>query len=340
MIALATSVYHLEAPGRLVVREELLDLSSLDADAIAARTLVSVVSPGTETAAFAGAPPLRPGKAYPRLVGYCNVAEIVAVGTEVKDLEPGDRVATGQSHRSAFACPRAQVLAKLAPATDAVAAATSYIYCLGHHALLRAEARAESRVAVLGLGAIGLAAVAAARHAGCRVAAVSGQPALRDKALGFGADIAVGKEEPGPAAALAAWSGGAGADIVVTTSNRWSDWRHALDIAGAGATIAVLGFPGRSEGPPPFNPLDPRYFYDKRLTVIACGEMLETPATPAEHPLSLHHVYSHVLGLVAAGRLPGAALVSETVPWRNLEAAYLRLARREPGLVTVALDWR
>jgi threonine dehydrogenase-like Zn-dependent dehydrogenase len=325
------SVYRLESPGRLVLDEESLDISSLPADGVAARTLTSVISPGTETAAFAGAPPLRPGKAYPRLVGYCNVAEVVAVGREVTDVKPGDRIATERSHRSAFVCPRARVLARLAPDADAAAAATTYLFCLGQHALLRADARSETNVAVVGLGAVGLAAVAVARTAGCRVVAFSDQPFLRDKALRFGAHAAVGKDEGGA---------GAGIDVVVTTSNRWSDWRLALDIARAGGTIAVLGFPGRTEGLPPFNPLASQYLYDKQLSVIACGKMVEAPVAPHEVPFTLHRIYAHLLGLIGEGRLPGAELVSEVIPWRELESAYRRLSAREPGLVTLALDWR
>ena len=336
----AASVYYLTAPRTLMAREEGIDTSLLPPDAVAARTQVSVISPGTEVAAFVGDSPLRPGKTYPRLVGYCNVAEVIAVGTAVEDIHPGDRIATGQSHRSAFVCPRSKVLARLAPGVDPVAAATTYFFCLGRHALLRSGARSGTRVAVLGLGAVGLSAVAVARNAGCRVAAISDQPSLREKALRFGADIAIEKGDRSLSETFAGSAADAQADIIVTTSNRWPDWQIALNIAREGGTIAVLGFPGRTTGPPSFNPLTSRYLYDSQLTIIGCGKMIEEPVGPDDVPLSLHHIYAQMLGLIVEGRLPGADLVSGTVPWQDLESAYRRLSNREPGLVTLALDWR
>src|SRR5689334_8047017 len=110
-----SAVYELTGPRNLVIRSSTLDLMGLNETQIAGKTLVSVLSPGTELAAYRGDPPLRPGNPYPRLVGYCNVASVLAAGSAVSDLRPGDRVITFQSHRSAFICAASEVVARVPP---------------------------------------------------------------------------------------------------------------------------------------------------------------------------------------------------------------------------------
>ena len=76
-IMLTAKVFELTGPRQLVLNPSPLDDETLQDGDLLAQTIVSAISPGTETAAYIGAPPLRPGKVYPRVVGYCNVARIV-----------------------------------------------------------------------------------------------------------------------------------------------------------------------------------------------------------------------------------------------------------------------
>jgi hypothetical protein len=96
-MTLSSFIYELSEPQTLYVREEQLNLSTLADNAVAASTICSVVFLGTETAAYTGQPPLRPGKQYPRDVEYCNVAKVVTNGKAVAGLSPGQRIATLQS---------------------------------------------------------------------------------------------------------------------------------------------------------------------------------------------------------------------------------------------------
>ena len=82
-------------------------------DEIVAETLKSAISVGTEIAAFEGIAPLRPGPIYPRVVGYCNVARVIATGPDVETVASGDIVVTTQSHRSAFRCAESAVIGRV-----------------------------------------------------------------------------------------------------------------------------------------------------------------------------------------------------------------------------------
>jgi hypothetical protein len=87
-------VSKLLAPNKLIFETENIDESLLASDEILCKTLVSAISPGTEIAAYNGLPPLRPMKPYPRLVGYCNVSEIIDVGSNVTEYKIRQRILT------------------------------------------------------------------------------------------------------------------------------------------------------------------------------------------------------------------------------------------------------
>lgn len=342
MNVLKADIYELLGPRQLHLRQEIIDIDTLGPTEIVGRTIVSVVSPGTEIAAYIGAPPLRPMKVYPRVNGYCNVAEVLAVGSGVQGIRVGDRISTHQSHRSAFKCDQSRVNAVLLPGDDATAQATLYLWHLGYYPLLRARAAAGTNVAVIGLGVLGLTAVAAARLAGCNVIALSNRQAACDQARVFGAKATT--SQLADVDVLKTWAQqefeGVGVDLVISTSNAWHDWKIALDIARDGGDIAVVGFPGRGLPPPDFNPLDSRYIYDKELTIHACGNPPAVNVAPRDIRFTLLRNYAYLGEMIRQSRLPVSAIVSETVDWRDLDALYRRMADRESGLITAALQWQ
>lgn len=335
MIPASASVARLHGPGDLRFEDESLPAAP-GAGEIIARTLWSAISPGTEMAAFQGLPPLRPGRVYPRLVGYCNVAEILAVGGGVEGLVPGTRVLTWQSHRSAFVVPAADVLAVLPPDADARAASAAYLFHLGLDAVHRTGISLGHKVAVLGMGALGLGAVAMAARAGADVTAITGRAEVAAIARVMGARDVVA---PAEGAAVAKATGLGGFDSVVSTSNRWADWEFALRLARKGGTVAVLGFPGRGEAPPPSNPLASQYFYDKQLRLIACGQPVERDAPPDEIRFTLKRNMADIVGRISRGDLPADRLLTAEYPAASLADAYRALASRRPGDVTSVLAW-
>ena len=316
-----------------------MTLRDLAEDELAAETLVTVISPGTESAAYSGAPALRDGVIYPRLVGYCNVARVLTVGAKVDTFKAGDRILTVQSHRSAFRCKANAVIAVLPESADSGRCAATYLYQLGYNALLKADFRPGCNVAVIGLGALGIATVSLASLGGGNVFAFSGHEAGRARGVQAGARAAFSPDD-GWAERLTAETDGTGIDIVVTTSSDWQDWQLALQVARREGVIAVLGFPGRGAPPPAFNPLASNYFYFKQLRVMACGFSPESDVPAYDVRFTLKRNMSYLLGLIASGRLNTEMLVTETRSWRDIESVYRRLIAREPGLVTAALQWK
>lgn len=342
MSLLQADIYELTGPRQLHLKRETIDLDVIGPTEVVARTIVSVISPGTEIAAYIGAPPLRPMKVYPRVNGYCNVAEVLAVGSKVEGIRVGDRISTHQSHRTAFKCDQSRVNAVLKTEDDAVSQATLYLWHLGYYPLLRAKATAGTNVAIVGLGALGLAAIAAAKLAGCNVVGLSHRESACEQGIQFGASAVTSRLSD--VESLKSWLNrafaGIGADLVISTSNSWQDWKIALEIVRDGGDIAVLGFPGRGLSPPDFNPLDSRYIYDKELTILACGNPPSVNVSPRDIRFTLSRNYTYLSEMIRRNRLPVPALVSEKVDWRDLDGLYRRMADREPGLITAALQWQ
>ena len=255
-------------PRRLEFEDISLDDDGLAPTEIYATTDVSAISFGTERAAYFGEPPLRPGPTYPRLVGYCNVASVAAVGSAVTNVRAGQRILTHQSHQSAFIVGANEVLITVPPELPSDVASMTYLAALGLSALQRVSFRPEDVVAVIGLGPIGLATVGVAASAGARCYAVGKGDMRLAKARILGACKTIVADNVNEALA----------DIVVVAASSWSAWRTALKrCARARAYRCIRIFPGRGEGPPTFNPLEPAHFYDKRTTRRIRG-------APASHP--------------------------------------------------------
>jgi len=332
-------IIELDKPRNIVVREETLDLTRLKPSELAGRTIYSAVSPGTEIAAYVGDPPLRPMKVYPRVVGYCNVAEVIGVGADVTDYKVGDRILNFQSHRSNFICSE-QSVAALIPqdCRDLVAVSTTYLFHLGYNALLKGNFRPGMSVAVIGLGTLGLTTLALASSFGGVVYALSDQKESLDKAVKFGAESVYLKSGTGSVDDIRRQTEG-GVDLVITTSGRWDDWLLALRLARKEGCICVIGFPGRTEPIPGFNPLDSSYFYDSQLKIVSCGYTPHLDVPPYDIRFTMKRNCSFLLKQVIRGKLPALEIVSKVVPWREIQGLYDTMASHEPGFLTGVLDW-
>ncbi len=333
-------IARLEAPHTLVWAEEPLPAAA-PAGCHRCETEISAISPGTELAAWTGAPPLRPGPIYPRVNGYCNVARVLESAPGTLHARPGDRVLSFTSHRSHFDLADGDVLAIIPEGLSSEAASVAYLYHLGYNSILRADVRAGSRVLVVGLGALGMAAASMAQLAGADVAVISGQPALREMALQAGVRAASTRSEFAAEKLWPARPGQApGADVVVLTTGSWDDWRLAMESATLRGTVAVLGFPGRGLPVSAANPLDPQYFYMKQLRIEAVGMSAETADSRGFLRFNERANLAFILDLLATGRLDPSGFTRHVAAAPELAAIYDRLMARVDGQLTCLLSWR
>src|ERR1043165_2248840 len=186
MNSLTSDIYTLTSPKNLIFEQQGIDVNTIGANEVVGQTVYSAISPGTETAAYQGLPPLITGKVYPRLVGYCNLAKVIAVGKAVVAYKAGDYIVSHQSHRSFFVMKDTDFAVKLTQAVPLNHAATAYLYHLGYHALITGDVRAGHNVGVIGLGTLGFTSCLMSRLAGATTVGFSNQkapPHLIDKGV-------------------------------------------------------------------------------------------------------------------------------------------------------------
>lgn len=333
-------VAELLAPRQLVMSRKPLNLDAMQEDDVFAKTLYSSISPGTEVAAYRGDPPLRPtSRVYPRLVGYCNVAEVVSVGAGVSTVSVGDRILTCESHRSAFVCKERSIVAKLPEGCAPAEASTAYLFQLGYNALLKGGFFPGMNVALIGLGVIGFATLSLVRLFGSKVFVFADRPAVSELALCAGAAGVFRKDDPEAQSRILSETGGIGIDIVVSTSNSWADWQLALRAARKGGTISVLGFPGRSGERPGENPLDSQYFYDKQLRLVSSGQSSELDVEPHDVRFTVQRNCRYLLDCIGTRRLSVETLGVSIDDWSTLDNVYQEIDARRSGSLFRILRW-
>jgi threonine dehydrogenase-like Zn-dependent dehydrogenase len=142
----------------------------------------------------------------------------------------------------------------------------AYLFHLGYHSLLTAGAKQGHNLAIIGAGVLGVATSIMSEVSGARTYLLSNQIdsiSLMAKNNKF---VFVLKKQEGSLKIIQNQTEDTGIDIIVNTSNSWEDWKFALNAVNTNGLIVNLGFPGRGEALPLFNPLDPQFVYNKNLT--------------------------------------------------------------------------
>lgn len=324
--------YELDAPLTLTQKKKNIDLNNLGENEIIAETVYSVISTGTEIAAWEGKPPLRPSKVYPRLMGYCNLAEVKKVGNAITEIHAGDYILTHQSHRTAFVCNRMEVLLCVKEQDECLLKkiTATYLYHLGYAALIAGEYKPGYYVAIVGMGVLGITTSSLSRVFGTIPFVFTNQQMGR---------LSFKKEYPG-SDVMFELCGMDGVDIVINTSNKWQDYMLCLQLARKGGSVICLGFPGRGENNSDFNPLDSQYFYDKQLTIKHCGYFSEANIDPIDVRFTVKRNMKYLYSLISTCCLDPLEILQKEFSWKNLAEAYALLSARKEGFHTALVNWR
>lgn len=124
---------------------------------------------------------------------------------------------------------------------DAMAALIACNFGTAFAGLRKSGARLGDRVAVTGLGAVGLCVVVAAVAAGCRVIAVDPIAARRELAAELGAELMVDPVAQDPVAAIRAATEGEGAEIVIECSANARAQKQAAASVRPHGTVLIVG---------------------------------------------------------------------------------------------------
>lgn len=299
-------------------------------------TEVTALSTGTDLANYDGrseelpnAPP------YPRAVGYSNVGVVTMTGTHVTRLALGDRVFSTRPHQSGYLADETDLLVKVDPRVSAEQASLAYLTHLGAAALRKVRYQPGESVLVIGLGVIGLCTVALASSLGASVEAVANHPQRLKLAQKMKAQQAWDATSLDPSSVFS----GRGADIVILTANTWAAYRTALEAATHSGRIALLGFPGRAQPQPDFNPLDAQWIYGKQLTVAGAGFAPRVECAPEEIRFNLRRSLEDILARLADQRIDFAPLISHRIMASSIRDGYEMAIAHDKSLTAAVFLW-
>lgn len=327
--------------GDLRIEELPLEAEALQPDQIYVETEVSALSTGTDLGNYLGDSTYVPAAPkYPRPVGYSNVGVIRRVGANVTSFRPAQRVFSFKPHQSAYVARQDDWLIPIPEHVPSDEASLLYLTEMGLASLRQAKYEAGENVAVVGLGVIGLCTLWLARAMGAKVVGIANSAIRNETAIRLGAHAAYLAEDPDLPQKMARVFGEVGADIVVNTANTWSAYRVSMELARFSGRVSLLGFPGRAQEPPSFNPLDPQWIYKKQLTLLGAGSAPRIDCPPQDLRFNMRRNCHYILDVMEGHRPPLGAVISHRLPASRMVEAYELAKEHSKTLVAAVFDWR
>lgn len=330
------------------------DDPELRGDQVRVDAIVSGISHGTEIALYRGVSPFD-GKrfdldlrlfenaadvaSYPMRPGYEWVGRVRSVGPEVRGIAPGDVIHVTLPHRETqtvtiaddASSPWLVLPAELEPERAALLHSAAIALQAVHDARLKAG----DRVAVFGLGTLGLLAVQLARLSGAGwIGAVDPIASRRDLGEAYGADCTLDSDRCDAGKEIKLAAGPEGVDVAIEFSGRYAALHHAMRCARLGGSVVAAGFYVGSGGS------DLRLgeeFHHNRLTLV--GSMSGWGAPNRAAGWNRRRLRKTALDLLVRERLDVAALVTHRFPFQRAADAYGLVDKRPEETLRVVLTY-
>ncbi len=318
--------------GKKEVSIEKFELGTPGADQVCVRTIVSLISTGTETIAYNRA--FDPGThwdnyiKYPFTPGYSTVGRVAAVGSDVNSVAEGDLVALKRPHASAHMVGEGQCL----PIPESMAAEQAAWFALAKITFMGAKAaeyQLGDRVLIIGAGPIGQLSVRWARAAGAEtVVAVD----LVEERLKFatdgGASHVFAKAPLDCMEKIKQVCGGELPDIVMDTTGNPKAFPQALQVVRKFGSVVLLG----DTGSPASQHLTP----DVVLRGVTIRGAHDTHVDERWTIQSIHQLFTR---LVTSGRFNLNGLNTHTFAPEECAKAYDFATEQRGSTMGILFNW-
>ncbi len=263
----------------------------------------------------------------PMALGYSSAGTVVAVGSGLQGFKPGDRVACaggGYAVHGEYAVVPQNLLIPIPPEVDFESAAFATLGAIALQGFRLAQPQVGERIAVIGLGLLGLLTVEIAQAAGCQVFGVDLDPRRIKLAQSLGA-FAVprdGAEEAGRS-----YSQSRGFDAVLICADTSSN--DPVELAGVLARdrgiVVAVGAVGLA--------LPRKVYYEKELQFIVSRSYgpgrYDTHYEEQGQDYPFGYVrwtegrnIQAIVDLIAAGRMDVHPLITHRYPIEQADQAY------------------
>lgn len=177
----------------------------------------------------------------PMPLGYSSAGIVLATSPEVKDLKPGDRVACGGAGHAEITFVPKNLIVKVPQNVDFASASFATLGSIALQGVRVAELVVGEKVAVIGLGLLGLITIQLVKAAGCRVIGTDINLCRLELAEKLGCDYTCSLDKL--ANAVGEFTNNIGVDKVIITAATKSNQpiEQAAQIARKKGIISVVG---------------------------------------------------------------------------------------------------
>ncbi|HUV89390.1 MAG TPA: zinc-binding dehydrogenase [Anaerolineae bacterium] len=276
---------------------------------------------------------------FPHKMGSWAAGVVTKVGPAVCRFKPGDRVHGEWKHRQTVIMTED----RLYPIKDSVADEVMVFTDPARFALAGihdAAIKLGDRVAIFGLGAIGMLALPMARLSGAgQIFAVDPIPARLELTRQFGADVTdvlvrIDPLEREAGLAIKEASGGAGADVALEISGGYAALQQALRCVHREGLVVTVSFYGDNKGRVDLS----SEWHHNRITLRS-----SMPVWGCSHrcyPLwDMARIERTAIGLLEEGRLPVEPLTGARIPFERAAQGYAMIDESPGDNVKVLLTY-
>lgn len=269
-------------------------------------------------------------------LGYCNVGTVVEVGHGVTEFKTGQRLVSNGKHAEFVVSPR-NLCAVVPDSVSDDEAAFTVLGAIALQSIRLVEPTLGERVAVFGLGLVGLLTVQLLRAQGCHVLGLDFDPAKLALAAQFGAETCNLSNGGDPLAAADAFSRGRGIDaaIIATATSSNDPIKNAATMCRKRGRIVLVGVAGLD--------LSRADFFEKELSFqVSCSYGpgrydANYEEKGQDYPFGFvrwteQRNFEAVLDMMADGRIDMAPLVSHRFAIEDAELAYELISGSTPSL--------
>ena len=276
-------------------------------------------------------------------LGYSCAGTVLAVGEEVTEFQPGDRVACAgagyANHGEVNYIPR-NLAVRVADNVPLDAASLTTIGAIALQGLRQSEVRLGETVAIIGAGLVGLLALQLSKAAGCRTVALDIDEQRVEAARRMGADLALLCQDAETLTAEHVARYGADAAIVTAASPSAEPLELAARLLRDRGRIVVVGDVAMG--------ISRRAAYHKELSIALSRSYGPGRYDAQYEEKGLDYPIGYVrwtekrnmeafLDLLASGSLNVAPLLELRYPLQRAQEAYARI--REKNAYTVILEY-
>jgi len=273
------------------------------------------------------------GAGFPMGLGNMCVGRVIELGAGVENVSIEDRIA-GYSNLRETCTWSAGSMWRM---TDKMSWKDAVCFDPAQFALAGVrdgQVRLGDRVAVFGLGAIGMMAVQMARMAGAIfVAAVDPLANRREVALNIGADVAFDPNAVDVGSELKKATGDNGLDVAIETSASYEALHHAIRGLAFGGNVSIVGWAKECKGGLDFGE-KAHVDVPNLIFARACSE------PNRDHPRwSFERILNTCWQWLSEGRFQCEEIVSPVVPFAESAQAYREMDEHPGNSIKLGVEF-